>query len=231
MASIMMRRAVVLVTVVFRDRDGSQFELVSAEPDTDASPWTSRDISADHAIRGVHSVTLWEHSIEATEKVLVEGLGFRRDATEGGTTRFKVAAGGPSCVVDVRVVGGFLAPIGGAGTVHHVAFRTDDDASELSLRETVTGLGLSPTPVIDREYFRSVYFREPGGVLFELATDQPGFTVDEPLEGLGTGLMLPPRYETSRADIESRLPPLHDPLAAPMASSNDDARTVTATNE
>jgi glyoxalase family protein len=217
-------------TLVFRDRDGLQLELVTAEPAPDAHPWTSRDISIDHAIRGVHGVTLWEHSLEATEKVLTEGLGFRRDATEGGATRFIVADGGPSRVVDVRVVGGFLAAVGGAGTVHHVAFRAEDDQSELSLSGEVTALGLSPTPVIDREYFRSVYFREPGGVLFELATDQPGFTVDEPLEQLGSRLMLPPQHEASRAEIESRLPPLHDPLAAPLASSDDDNGTARSTH-
>ena len=218
-------------TLLFRDRHGMQLELVTGEPAVDASPWTSRDISSGHAIVGMHGVTLWVHSLEATEKVLTEGLGFRRDASEDGTMRFRLAQGGPARVVDVRVVGGFLAPIGGAGTVHHVAFRAEDDASELSLRETVAALGLSPTPVIDREYFRSVYFREPGGVLFELATDQPGFTVDEPLERLGSGLMLPPQYEASRADIESRLPPLHEPLAAPLASSDDDCRAAPVINE
>jgi glyoxalase family protein len=152
-------------------------------------------------------------------------------ATEEGTTRFLIAEGGPSRVVDVREVGGFLAPIGGSGTVHHVAFRAADDASELSLRGTVAELGLSPTPVIDREYFRSVYFREPGGVLFELATDQPGFTVDEGLERLGTGLMLPPQYEASRAEIESKLPVLQDPLAAPLASSDRDLSTAPDANQ
>jgi len=218
-------------TLVFRDRDGLQLELVATDAASTGRQWTSPDISAEHAIRGVHSVTLWEHSIEATEKVLVEGLGFRRDATEEGTTRFVVGDGGPTRIVDVRVVGGFLAPIGGAGTVHHVAFRAADDATELSLRNTITGFGLAPTDVIDREYFRSVYFREPGGVLFELATDQPGFTVDEPLAQLGTGLMLPPQYEASRAGIEASLPPLHAPLAAPLATLNADTLSASTTNE
>ena len=218
-------------TLLFRDRDGLQLELVTADGATDARPWTSRSISADYAIRGVHGVTLWEHSIEATEQVLAEGLGFRRDATEEGTTRFVVADGGPSRVVDVRAVGGFLAPVGGAGTVHHVAFRAANDSVELALRDTMAGLGLAPTPVMDREYFRSVYFREPGGVLFELATDGPGFTVDEPLDRLGSGLMLPPQYKASRAEIESRLPELHDPLAAPLASSEGDSRIEPVTTE
>ena len=127
--------------------------------------------------------------------------------------------------VDVRAVGGFLAPVGGAGTVHPVAFRAAGDDVELALRSTVVGLGLSPTPLIDREYFHSVYFREPGGVLFELATDHPRFTVDEPLERLGSGLMLPPRYEASRTEIEARLPDLHNPMVPPLASLEGDRRS------
>ena len=205
-------------TVVFRDRDGLQLELVTADVGTEARPWVSREIAGEHAIFGIHGVTLWEHSVEQTENVLGM-LGFRRDATEGGTTRFIVDGGGATRVVDVRAVGGFLGAVGGAGTVHHVAFRVADDATELSLREAAIGLGLSPTPVTDREYFRSVYFREPGGVLFELATDQPGFTVDEPLAQLGSKLMLPPQYEPSRAEIAAKLPPLHDPLAASLGAS------------
>lgn len=214
-------------TLAFRDRDGLQLELVTSDAGAEFRPWTSRELSADHAIRGVHAVTLWEHSVEATEKILVDGLGYRRDATEDGTARFIVGDGATSRIVDVRAVGGFLAPVGGRGTVHHVAFRAADDPDELSLRGTVTRLGLAPTDVIDREYFRSVYFREPGGVLFELATDQPGFTVDEPLDRLGSRLMLPPKYEPKRAEIEARLPALHDPHATPLLS----AEGVSATGE
>ena len=216
-------------TLVFRDRDGLQLELVTSDSGAEKRPWTSPDISADHAIRGIHGATLWEHSVDVSEKLLVEGLGFRRDAVEDGTMRFVIGDGGSSRIVDVRAVGGFLAAVGGSGTVHHVAFRAADDADETSLRETITNLGASPTEVIDRQYFRSVYFREPGGVLFELATDQPGFTIDEPLDRLGSGLMLPPQHEASRAEIESRLPALHDPHMPPLLSTDDASRPV-ATN-
>lgn len=149
--------------------------------------------------------------------MLTEGLGWTRAAVEDGTTRYTIGIGGSTRIVDVRAVGGFLPAIGGMGTVHHVAFRAGDEASELTLRGRVTELGMAPTPVLDREYFRSVYFREPGGVLFELATDAPGSTVDEPLEQLGRSLMLPPQHVANRSAIESRLPTLHDPITAPLA--------------
>jgi glyoxalase family protein len=97
----------------------------------------------------------------------------------------------------------------GAGTVHHVAFRARDEAEQLSWRDAILALGFNVTPVLDRQYFRSIYFREPGGVLFEIATDPPGFAIDEAPESLGTALKLPPWLETRRAEIERRLPPLH----------------------
>jgi len=206
--------------IAFKDRDGLQLELVATESADDRGSWSGSSVPAEQAIHGVHSVTLWEHSLERTEQVLVNGLGFRREWTEDTTTRFVIGKGGASEIVDVRVVGGFLAPVGGAGTIHHVAFRAESDATELDLRSTVVGLGMHPTPVIDREYFHSVYFREPGGVLFELATDAPGFTVDEPLDGLGTALMLPPQYEPSRAEIENELAPIHEPLMPPLHESD-----------
>jgi glyoxalase family protein len=202
--------------IAFKDRDGLQLELVATESADSRGSWSGARTPAEHAIHGVHSVTLWEHSMAHTEHVLVEGLGFHRLATEDTTTRFVIGDGGASKIVDVRVVGGFLAPVGGTGVIHHVAFRAGSDASELDLRQTVVGLDLHPTPVIDREYFHSVYFREPGGVLFELATDAPGFAIDEPLEALGTALKLPPQYEPSRAEIERSLVPLHEPHLPPL---------------
>ena len=198
-------------TMAFRDRDGLHLELVASAHDDTTHPWSTHDVPREFAIRGLHGVTLWEHSLDTTDRVLVSGLGFHRVATDDGITRFALGDGGPSRVVDVRHIGGFLDGVGGAGTVHHVAFRAADDAGELSLRDGIVSLGLTPTPVVDRTYFRSVYFREPRGVLFELATDQPGFTVDETLERLGSGLMLPPQYEASRVEIASNLPELHSP--------------------
>src|SRR5207244_557693 len=125
--------------------------------------------------------------------------------------RFAVGDGGPGTIVDVRSVGGFVRGAGGAGTVHHVAWRVPDDAAQLGVRERVTQAGLEPTPVIDRNYFHSVYFREPGGVLFELATNPPGFAIDEPVETLGESLKLPKQYEPNRSEIEAVLPRIHLP--------------------
>jgi glyoxalase family protein len=207
--------------IAFKDRDGLQLELVATESADLRGSWSGGSVPAEHAIHGVHSVTLWEHTLELTERALVDGLGFRKESTEDTTTRFVIQEGGASKIVDVRVVGGFLAPMGGAGTIHHVAFRAESDAAELELRNTVVGLGMHPTSVIDREYFHSVYFREPGGVLFELATDAPGFAVDEPLDALGTALKLPPQYESSRAEIEQRLVPIHAPLLPPLSGIHE----------
>ena len=203
--------------LAFRDRDGLQLELVATASAEGRGSWTGGAVRPEHAIHGVHSVTLWEHSLEETERVLTEVLGFRRLGTEESTTRFTLGGGGASTIVDVRVVGGFLAPIGGAGTVHHVAFRAGDDAAELELRARFVALGLHPTEVIDRQYFHSVYVREPGGVLFEVATDAPGFAVDEDPSSLGTALTLPPQYESRRAELEALLPELHAPLMPPLA--------------
>ncbi len=203
--------------LAFRDRDGLQLELVATASASGRGTWTGGTVPAAHAIHGVHSVTLWEHSLEATERVMTEVLGFRRVATEETTTRFALGEGGASTIVDVRVVGGFLAPIDGAGTVHHVAFRASDDSSELEIRAKFAAAGLYPTDVIDRQYFHSVYVREPGGVLFEVATDAPGYAVDEDVSSLGAGLMLPAQYEHRRVEIESAVPELHPPLSPPLA--------------
>src|SRR5260221_89682 len=144
-------------TIAFRDRDGLMLELVATEDATVRGAWADGPVPSEHAIHGVHAVTLWEESLERTEQALVEGLGFRRADSEDQTTRFSVGDGGSGAFVDVRVVGGFLSPLGGAGTIHHVAFRARDTAEQLQLREKVTSLGLHPTPVIDRTYFQSVY--------------------------------------------------------------------------
>jgi glyoxalase family protein len=170
-------------------------------------------VPAEHAIRGVHAVTLDLVRTEATARVLTEALGFREEGTEGSVTRYAAGDGGPGTLVDLRT-GTAGTPLGGAGTVHHVAWRAADDAAELEIRRQVEALGLQPTPVIDRNYFHSVYFREPGGVLFEIATDPPGFADDEPAESLGQALKLPPQYEPRRAEIERHLPPVRLPYAA-----------------
>jgi predicted esterase/catechol 2,3-dioxygenase-like lactoylglutathione lyase family enzyme len=199
--------------LAFRDPDGLMLEIV-AHPKADARPgWDGAPgISQEHALRGFHTVTLWEESGDDTERLLVDTLGFRPWREEEETRRYTTGEGEPGSLVDVRTIGGFPNAVSGAGTVHHVALSVADDAAQLEVRQRVLEAGFEPTPVIDRNYFHSVYFREPGGVLFELATKPPGFTVDEPVEHLGERLMLPPQYELYRAQLEAALPPIHLPM-------------------
>lgn len=206
--------------LTFRDHDGLMLELI-ASPGAEARPaWGGAPgIAKDQAIHGFHSVTLWIDRAARTEQVLVDTLGFRPLREEGTTRRFTIGEGLPGGIVDVRAIGGFGVGSGGAGTVHHVAFALEDDQSELAMRERVFEAGLSPTAVIDRNYFHSVYFREPGHVLFELATVPPGFAIDEPVGQLGERLMLPPQYEPHRAEIESVLPRIHLPVGNSAATA------------
>ena len=206
--------------IPFRDHDGLMLELVATAGAEARPAWGGAPgIAKENAIHGIHGVTMWIDKPEGTERVLVDVLGFRPVREEGTTHRFAVGDGLPGTIVDVRAVGGFGVGSGGAGTVHHVAFATEDDESELALRERVIQARLSPTAVIDRNYFHSVYFREPGHVLFELATVAPGFAVDEPVEQLGERLMLPAQYEPQRAEIESVLPRIHLPVSDSAVSA------------
>ncbi len=193
----------------FADPDGLALELVT-DPDVAGLPgWGGSGVPAEHAIRGFFGTTLWVEEAAPTAAVLTRVLGFRKEREEGTLTRYRAAGDGrPGTVADVRVTQGFPRGLAGAGTVHHVAFRAADDAAEEAMRRGVIAAGLHPTAVVERFYFRSVYFHEPGGVLFELATDAPGFTVDEPLDRLGAGIKLPPWLEDQRAAIEAALPPL-----------------------
>ncbi len=201
--------------ISFTDPDGLLLELVGTEDARVRPAWgQAPGISAENAIHGFHSVTLWVEHNEKTIETLVDTLGFRRTAEAGSTVRLSVADGGPGTMVQVRTTGAFVPGVSGAGTVHHVAWRVPDDVAQLALRSRVVTAGLDPTPVIDRSYFHSVYFREPAGVLYELATNTPGFAIDEPLERLGERLMLPPQYEPQRAQIEAVLPSVHLPRPA-----------------
>ena len=207
--------------IAFRDHDGLMLEIVGDPGASSRAGWAGASgIPAEHALRGIHSVTLWVDEHEASERLLVETLGMRFSGEHETTRRF-VPATEPGTTatgrVDLRAVAGFPRGAEGAGTVHHVAFRAADDAAQLALREVVIAAGRRPTPVIDRQYFHSIYFREPGGVLFEIATDSPGFAVDEPAERLGESLQLPPQYEVERASIEAHLPALRMPGAGPAS--------------
>ena len=210
--------------ISFVDPDGLMLEIVG-HPGAESRPaWADAPgIPREHAIHGFHGVTLWLDRSAASEKILTDTLGFRPVREDGSTRRFEAGDGGPGALVDVRTIGDFGRGVGGAGTVHHVAFRLPNDEAELEVRRQVTSAGLHPTPVIDRNYFHSVYFREPGGVLFELATNPPGFAIDEPVEHLGERLMLPPQYEPQRAEIEAVLPPIH--LGVPAAAATMFATT------
>jgi len=197
----------------FKDPDGLLLELVATPRVRTAAPWREGPVAAEHAIRGIQGATIWEDGDTGTAKLLTDTLGFRPAGQEDTRIRFESAGEGVGTVVDLRRVPGFWGGAGGVGTVHHMAFRAGSAAEQLRLRGAVEGLGLAVTPVIDRQYFQSVYFREAGGVLFEVATDQPGFTIDETPGDLGTQLQLPPIYQPIRDRIVGTLPPLRLPEA------------------
>jgi glyoxalase family protein len=194
----------------FPDAEGMRLEIVAASDDG-REPWTAGPVPADHAVRGFHHVTLSERAPARTIELMCEILGFSQvDAAEG---RHRLQAGAGVAGTFVDVVDGSSEHQGrmGVGTVHHVAFRVPDEDTQLALREEVAALGYNVTPVMDRNYFRSIYFREPGGVLFEVATDPPGFAIDEDPDHLGEGLKLPAWLERRRRRLEEVLPPLHTP--------------------
>jgi glyoxalase family protein len=194
-------------SVVVSDPSGLLIELVGTRAD-ERRPWTGGDIPASAAVRGLHSVTMTVRETEASATFMTKMLGYEVIAEEKNRLRLGLAGGGTGRQIDLLVAADAPAAVNGIGTVHHVAMAITDDAAQLQLREALVGLGYQVTPVMDRQYFRSIYFREPGGVLFEVATVAPGFTVDEPLESLGRGLKLPPWEEPHRADIERGLTPV-----------------------
>ena len=198
--------------IAFKDHDGLMGELV-AHPTADAlNGWTGAGIPAEHAIRGLYSVTLWLDVCELTGQLLTNTLGFRLVREQGSIYRYASGDGGPGSIVDLRCVPGIWSGAMGAGTIHHVAFRAADDHEQIAVRTELTALGHNVTPRMDRDYFKSIYFREPGGVLFEIATDGPGFTLDEPSDALGRALKLPAWLEMRRFEIEALLPNIHEPI-------------------
>ncbi|HEX8032936.1 MAG TPA: ring-cleaving dioxygenase [Ktedonobacterales bacterium] len=213
--------------VAFKDPDGLLLELVTDPQAAEHPAWQQGPVPPEQAIRGFHSVTLWEEGYERTAELLTETFGFRLLATEENTYRYAASGEqGPATLVDVRCAPGFWRGSVAAGTIHHVAWRTPDDAAQLRWRERLVALGLNVTPVIDRTYFHSIYFREPGGVLFEIATLPPGFTVDESADALGTALKLPPWLEPQRADIEQILPPVRLPGTTQRTPAGDYANQI-----
>ena len=202
--------------LVLRDPDGLLLEIVATPRVDRVEPWPEGPVPAEHAVRGVHGVTIWEDGDTGSAALLADQLGFHSVGESEGRLRLETSAQGAGTVVDIRRAAGFWRGSSGVGTVHHVAFRVPSRSEQDRRREALMRLGLEPTEVIDRHYFHSVYFREPGGVLFELATEAPGFTADEPAAELGSSLKLPPAYEPNRARIAGGLPPIRLPhVAAP----------------
>lgn len=191
-----------------RDHDGMRLALVAVKDAGRIPGWSNGEVPAEHAIRGFHGVTLMVDDGERTAQVLTGAFGFAPDQHDGKLARFRANGDKLGQVVDVRTAEGFLAGRQGAGSVHHVAFRAADDAAQAQMAAVLATQGLHPTDQRNRCYFRSVYFKEPGGVLLEIATDEPGFTLDEPKETLGSAIKLPPWYEARRAEIVAALPPL-----------------------
>lgn len=184
------------------DPDGLQIELVASSVTDPRDPWDSASVPAGYAIRGQHSSVLTVRHPEQTIALLTNDLGLT--IVDESASRTRLAAGDGSAGTIVDVIGSSLAPdgLGAGGTVHHIAFRVPDHATQAAWREELVGKGHQVTGILDRQYFTSIYFREPGGVLFEIATDTPGFDIDEPLLELGRSLKLPPWLEPSREQIE-----------------------------
>ena len=190
--------------LTFLDPDGLKLELTEVDGDS-RKPWETSDVNAEVATRGFHHITLTLKDKEPTAYILTHVFGYQLVQTDGNRYRYSTDAVAEASVVDIVEIPSENRGFNANGTVHHVAFRVKDDAALMEFREKIVKLGLSITPQIDRNYFHSLYFREPGGVLFELATENPGFTVDEPLAELGQNLKLPAQYESQRDEIESVL--------------------------
>lgn len=192
----------------FEDPDGLKLNLIVPKTADNRQAWETAEVKAAHATKGFHSVVLNLRSIGPTATILTDILGYKFQEQEGNRHRFVTDAIPEASIVDLIESPKESAGKGGGGTNHHVAFRVENDEVLMQFREKVVKKGLNITPKINRDYFFSLYFREPGGVLFELATNNPGFTVDEPLDQLGQHLKLPVQYESIRADIEKALPVL-----------------------
>jgi glyoxalase family protein len=193
----------------FSDTDGTSLALVAVPEIEREAAWSNGEIPAEHAIRGFHGVTLLLDDAARTGAILTDVLGLDEAARDGATIRHRAPGGAAGAVVDIHEAKGLGRGRQGRGSVHHVAFRAADDAEQAAMaKKLVAQHGMHPTDQRDRNYFRSVYFREPGGVLFEIATDIPGFAVDEPVASLGSTLKLPPFLESRRGEIERSLPAL-----------------------
>jgi glyoxalase family protein len=193
--------------LAFKDPDGMRLALVAVPGIENEPAWTTGEIPAEHAIRGFHSASLLLADAAPTGAILTDVLGFTEVAREGTLVRYKAGDTAIGGIVDLRAAGNFMRGRSGAGTVHHIAFRAENDAAQGEMvKRLAENHGIHATEQKNRDYFRAVYFREPGGLLFEIATDDPGFAVDEPSELLGQALKLPRFLESRRPQIEAVLP-------------------------
>jgi len=196
----------------FVDPDGLPLELIALKFPARIQTWLDSPIPAEHALHGFHSVSAALEGYERTARLLTESFGYRLDKESGNRFRFASQDdSAPGRIVDLLCLPDIGMGQVAAGSVHHIAFRAKDQAEELLWRDHLVDLGYNVTPVIDRTYFHSIYFREPGGVLFEIATEPPGFRLDEKLDELGTHLRLPAWMESARAQIEKVLPAIQVP--------------------
>ena len=193
----------------FQDPDGLKLEMIISGNNDNRKQWLISDITRQFAIKGFHNITLTVRNVKPTASILTDIFGYRLLKQEGNRYRFITDAIETASIVDIIEAPLLTQGRNAAGTNHHVAFRVKDDNILMEFREKIAGKGINITPKIDRDYFFSLYFREPGGVLFELATDNPGFTKDEPVEELGSSLKLPKQYEGSRSKIEKSLPKIN----------------------
>jgi len=192
----------------FKDPDGLSLSLIIPGKTDDRKPWETEQVKLENATRGFHSTTLSLQKIDETAKVLTDIFGYRLVSQEGNRYRFITDTVETASIVDLLELPAGPRGRNAAGTNHHVAFRVKDEATQMEFREKILSKQLQITPKIDRDYFFSLYFREPGGVLFEIATENPGFTADETLSELGTHLMLPSQHAHLRDDLEKILPKL-----------------------
>ncbi len=197
--------------VAFADPDGIPVEIVAVADDV-RTGWLAGGISAENALRGLHTAELTVRAAAPTETLITDTMGYRPVRREGNRARFEAASGGgPGHFIDVIADASAAAGLGGAGTIHHIAWGVPDDATQLVMQNRLHASGYNVSDVRDRNYFNSIYYRERGGILFEIATATPGFPVDESVATLGTALKLPAQFERARAQLERLLPPLQSP--------------------
>ena len=199
--------------VRFADPDGLLLELIASEPESELETLPESSVPPEHSLRGIHSVSAALEGYERSAQLLTEVFGYELAQDEANRFRFSAReTTGPGRMIDLLCMPDAQPARSGAGTVHHIAFRTRDDMTQRACRQQLVALGFNVSPVMDRTYFHSIYFREPGGILFEIATDPPGFTADESVEELGRNLRLPPWMEKARRQIEDVLPPISLPV-------------------